>query len=99
LKPYVVILSTKPAVRLPKNLGTLELNFPEPDGLKKVLITKIEEESADTLIQTGIKFKVFLKAENVKKAIDSAKSLTDGIISFMTMLAEGNGNSTRRNRL
>lgn len=86
LKPYTVILSTKPAVRLPKNLGTLELNFPEPDGLKKVLITKIEEKSADTLIQTGIKFKVFLKAENVKKAIDSAKSLTDGIVSFMTML-------------
>jgi hypothetical protein len=86
LKPFVVILSAKPAARLPKNLGRLELNFPEPSGLKKVLITKIEEESAGTLIQTGLRFRVFLDAENVKDAVDSAKGLTDGIVSFMTMI-------------
>jgi len=86
LKPFVVILSAKPAVRLPKNLGTLELNFPEPSGLKKVLMTKIEEESAGTPIQTGLRFRVFLNAENIKDAVDSAKGLTDGIVSFMTMI-------------
>ena len=86
MKPFVIIFSTKPAVRLPRNVGTLELNFPEPDGLKKVLITKIEEESVGTMIQTGLRFRVFLNAESIKDAVDSAKSLTDGIVSFMTMI-------------
>lgn len=86
MKPFVVTLSAKPAVRLPKNMGTLELNFQEPSGLTRVLITKIEEESAGTQIQTGLRFRVFLDAENVKGAVFSAKGLTDGIVSFMTML-------------
>jgi hypothetical protein len=85
LKPFVVILSIKPAVRLPKNLGTLELNFPEPEGLKKVIITKIEEEIVGTLIQTGLRFRVFLYADNAKNAVDSAKSFVDGLVSFMTL--------------
>lgn len=86
MKPFVVTLSVKPAVRLPKNMGTLELNFQEPSGLKKVLITKIEEESAGTQIQTGLRFRVFLEAENAKNAVNSAKGLADGIVSFMVML-------------
>jgi len=86
LKPFVIILSLKPAVRLPRNLGTLTLNFPDPNGLKKVIITKIEEDSAGTLIQTGLRFRVFLKADSMKEAVDSAKSLTDGIVSFMTLI-------------
>jgi hypothetical protein len=86
LRPFVIILSVKPAVRLPKNLGTLELNFPEPSGLKKVIVTKIEEEIAGTPIQIGLSFRVFLNAESIKEAIDSAKSLADGIISFMTLV-------------
>jgi hypothetical protein len=86
MKPFVVILSVKPAVRLPKNLVTLELNFPEPSGLKKVIVTKIEEEIAGTVIQTGLMFRVFLNAESIKEAVDSAKSLTDGIVSFMTLI-------------
>jgi len=86
LKTFIVILSTKLAVRMPRNLGTLELNFPEPEGFTKVLINKIEEDTAGTPIQTGLQFRVFLYAENIKDAIDSAKSLTDGIVSFMTLI-------------
>ncbi len=86
LKPFVVILSVKPAVRLPNNLGNLELSFQEPDGPKKVIITKIEEEVAGTMIPTGLRFRVLLSAESIKKAIELAKGLTDGVVSFMTLI-------------
>jgi hypothetical protein len=90
LKTFIVILSTKPAVRMPRNLGTLELNFPELEGFTKVLINKIEEDTAGmhagTSIQIGLRFRVFLNAESIKDAIDTAKSLTDGIVSFMTLI-------------
>ncbi len=86
MKPFVVVLSLKPAVRLPQNLGKLELNFAEPDGLKKVWITKIEENVEDTRIQAGLRFRVFLDAEDMRHAIDSAKGLTDGIVSILTMM-------------
>lgn len=88
LKPFVVVLSLKPAARLPQNLGRLELNFaePEPDGLKKVWITKIEENIKGTSVQTGLRFRVFLNAESIRDAIDLAKGLTDGVVSFLTMM-------------
>jgi hypothetical protein len=86
LKPFVVVLVAKPAVRLPKGFGTLELNFLEPSGTKKVQVTKIEEDVAGTLIQTGLMFKAFLDAQNTKDAVNSAKALTDGIVSFMTLI-------------
>jgi hypothetical protein len=44
------------------------------------------EDAADTLIQTGLKFKVFLEAQNAKDAVNSAKALTDGIVGFMTLI-------------
>lgn len=86
LKPFTVVLILKPAVRLPKGSGTLELSFQEPSGTKKVQVTKIEEDVAGTLVQTGLKFKVFLDAQNTKDAVNSAKALTDGIVSFMTLI-------------
>jgi len=86
LKPFAVTLLLKPAVRLPTKLGTLALNFPEPDGLSQVFITKIEESVKGTTIQTGLRFKVLLNAENIRKAIDSAKARVDGIVSFLTMM-------------
>jgi hypothetical protein len=86
LKPFAVVLSLKPAVRLPAKLGTLTLNFAEPDGLKQVFITKIEDNLKGTVIQTGLRFRVSLSAENIRKAIDSAKALADGIVSFLTMM-------------
>jgi hypothetical protein len=86
LKPYVVILTAKPAVRLPKNFGKIELNFTDPEGPRRLLIAKIEEESGGTIIQTGLSFRVFLDAENVKDAVNLAKSFADGIVSFITVL-------------
>jgi hypothetical protein len=86
LKQYVVVLIAKPSARLPQNLGKLELNFTDPTGPKKLLIAKIEEESAGTIVQTGISFRVFIDSENITKAINSAKSFVDGIASFITLL-------------
>jgi len=86
LKPFVIVLTLKPAVRLPTKLGTLTLNFAEPDGLKTVTITKIEETVKGTIIQTGLRFRVLLSSENIRKAIDSAKALVDGIVSVLTMM-------------
>jgi hypothetical protein len=86
LKPFVVVLVAKPAVRLPKGLAVFELNFQEPSGTKKVQVTKIEEDVSGTLIQTGLRFKVFLDAQNAKDAVNSSKALIDGIISFMTLI-------------
>src|SRR3990170_3588878 len=86
LKPFIIVLTLKPAVRLPTKLGTLTLNFAEPDGLKTVTITKIEETVKGTIIQTGLRFRVLLSSENIRKAIDSAKALVDGIVSVLTMM-------------
>ena len=86
LKPYVVILTVKPAVRLPVDLLNLEFNFTNPNEYKKVQISKIEEEEAGVKIQTGLSFRVFLSSENVVDAVQSAKSFTDGIVSFITVV-------------
>jgi hypothetical protein len=85
-KPLAVVLSLKPAVRLLAKLGTLTLNFSESDGLVQVFITKIEESVKGTTIQTGLRFKVLLNAESIRKAINSAKGRVDGIVSFLTMM-------------
>lgn len=83
----MVSLFAKPAVRVPRHLGHIQLSFPEEDGLKKVIMTKIEEkDESGTVIQTGLRFRVFTNAESLKGAINSAKSLTDGIVSFMTLM-------------
>lgn len=87
MKPYVVILSVKPAVRLPRQVELLELKFVESSGTKKALISKIEEKDEfGTIIQTGLKYKIFLNAKNTEDAIYLAKGLSDGITSFITMI-------------
>ena len=86
MKPYVVVLSVKPAVRLPQNIGKLELNFTDPTGPKQLIVTKIEEESAGTIVQTGIRFRVFIDSETIQNAVYSAKGFVDGIVSLITML-------------
>ena len=86
LKPYVVILTAKPSARLPQDLGRLELDFPNAPGPRKVWIAKIEEESAGTFVQTGIRFRVFVDSENITEAINSAKSFADGMASMITLL-------------
>jgi hypothetical protein len=87
LKPYVVILTAKPAARLPVNtILNLEFKLGNPNEYKKVQISKIEEESAGVKIQTGLSFRMFLNAENVVRAVQSAKSFTDGIASFITVV-------------
>lgn len=98
MKPFVIVLSLKPAVRLPQNLGRLELNFAEPDGLKKVWISKIEENIKGTPVQIGLRFRVFLNAQDIRAAIDSAKGLTDGIVSFLIMVT-GRGMETPREEI
>jgi len=87
LKPYVVVLTAKPAVRLPVNTQlNLEFNFSNPNEYKKVQINKIEEETTGVRIQTGLSFRVFLNAENVVTAVQSAKAFVDGIVSFITVV-------------
>ena len=86
MKPYVVILTAKPAVRLPVDLLNLEFNFTNPNEYKRVQISKIEEETSGVKIQTGLNFRVFLNADNVVQAVQSAKSFTDGIVSFITVV-------------
>lgn len=99
MKPFVVILSVRPAVRVPRHLGYMELKFPEPEGLKRVIITKIEEKDEfGTVFQTGLLFRVFLEANSLKEAINSAKSLCDGIVSFMTLIT-GRGMDIPREEL
>ena len=86
LKTYLVVLTSKPSARLPQNLSRLELNFTGPTGPKKLLMMKIEEESAGTIVQTGISFRVFIDSENLTDAIQSAKGFVDGIASLITLL-------------
>lgn len=86
LKPYLVVLIAKPSARLPESVGRIELNFNDPDSPKKLIIEKIEEESAGTLVQTGVSFRVFLDSESLTEAINSTKNFADGIVSFITLL-------------
>lgn len=98
LNPYLVILTAKPSARLPQNVGKLELNFPNAAGPKKVWIAKIEEESAGTLVQTGISFRVFVDSKDITEAINSAKTFVDGIASLITLLT-GKGMETPREEI
>jgi len=89
-KEYKILLSIKPAVRLDPKLENIILNFDEIKRPKKVIISKIEETIPGSRIQSGLLLRVFLRAENLKEAINEAKSFADGIISFIT-LATGVG--------
>jgi hypothetical protein len=90
LKEYVVLLSLEPAVRLNTKLENITLNFDEVKEPKKVIISKIEETISGSRIQSGLSLRIFLSAENLKEAINEAKSFADGVISFIT-LATGVG--------
>jgi hypothetical protein len=86
MKEYVVCLSLEPAVRFQPNIDNIILNFEEPEKPKKIIISKIEKTLSGCNVQSGLHFRVFLKANNIKEAINEAKSFTDGIISFITLV-------------
>lgn len=86
MKEFKILFSLKPAVRLAPKLANVNLNFEEPKRSKKVVISKIEEELAGRKIQSGLQLTVFLQAENLKEAINEAKSFVDGIVSFITLV-------------
>jgi len=64
----------------------VNLVFEEPKQSKKVVISKIEGEVAGRKIQSGLQLTVFLQAENLREAINEAKGLVDGIVSFITLV-------------
>jgi hypothetical protein len=86
MKEYTVLFSLKPAVRLPPEIESICLNFEEPENPKRIVISKIEETSFGYKIQSGIYLRVFIRAENLKEAINEAKSLTDEVTSFITLI-------------
>jgi len=86
MNEYNVFLSLKPAVRLDPKLDNITLNFREAKGSKKVVISKIEEIISEYEVQSGLHFRVLLQADNPKEAINEAKGLVDGIISFITLV-------------
>ncbi len=86
IKQYNVIFSIKPAVRLDPKLGTIDLKFEEPKGLKRMTISRIEDTISGTKIQSGLRLRVALQAGSLKEAIKEAKSFTDGIASFVTLV-------------
>ena len=87
MKECVCIFSVKPAVRLSEELGSLVLRFLNHKGFKKVVISKIKEKYGGDLIQTGLEFRVFIRASDIKEARNEAKGLVDGISSFMTLVS------------
>jgi hypothetical protein len=93
-KEYKILLSLKPAVRLDPRLENIVLNFEEIERPKKVIVSKIEETISGSRIQSGLLLRVFLRAENLKEAMNEAKSFADGITSFITLATWcGTGNS------
>lgn len=90
MKDYQILLSLRPAVRLDPKLESIVLNFDGVKKPKKVVISKIEETISGSRIESGLLLRVFSCAENLKEAINEAKSFADGIISFIT-LATGVG--------
>lgn len=86
MKEYTVLFSLKPAVRLPREIENVVLNFDEPENPKRIIISKIEEKWSGYTIQSGLRLRVFLKAKNLKNAVEEAKSFADGIISFITLI-------------
>jgi hypothetical protein len=69
LKEYVILLSLKPAVRLDPQLDNILLNF-EVKEPKKIMISKIQETISGSKIQSGLSLRVFLRAENLKEAVN-----------------------------
>ena len=64
----------------------------------KIEITSIREKIAGVEVQVGLSFRVFLSSDSVSDAIESAKSFTDGIVSFLTLVT-GKGMETPREEI
>lgn len=86
MKEYTVVFSLKPAVKLPSALENIILNFESEKDPRKIVISKIEENVTGASIQSGLLFRVFIRAENLKEAVNEAKSFADGIVSFITLV-------------
>jgi hypothetical protein len=87
MKEYAVTFVIKPAVRIDPRIQNIDFTFKEPDGTKRVIISKIEEEVGQQKIQTGLFLRVFLNANSVKEARENAKSFADGVVSFITLVS------------
>lgn len=87
MKKYLVTFAIKPAVCVDSQIQKIDFTFNEPDGTKRVIISKIEEEIGQQKIQTGLFLRVFLDAHSVNEAKEKAKSFVDGVVSFITLVS------------
>jgi len=88
MRQYNILFTLKPAVRLDPKFGDrIDFTFMEPQGKRRIVISKIEETVSGQNIQSGLQFRVFLQAKNIREAEIEANMFADGIVSFITLIS------------